>query len=106
MTHIEHDNVLVAVGDDVLAVAAARHRPDPWAVAHDVDLHGDPNLVGNDGSVTIPLRRAASAGAVLPGRSVTLGSVLGRWTARVAAWDVELGVEDPEVVLEDVTPVR
>lgn len=106
MTDIGHDNLLVDIDDQVLAAAVAGHRPDPWALAHGVDLHGDPNFVGNDGRVTIPLRRAASATAVVPGSNVTLGSVLGRWTARVAAWDVELGVEDPDVVLESVAPAR
>lgn len=106
MTNIDHQHLLVDVDDAVLAAASSRHRPDPWAVTNGVDLHGDPNLVGNDGRVTVPLRRAASATAVLPGRTVTLGSVLGRWTATVAAWDVELGPDDPDVVLEDVTPAR
>lgn len=107
MTYTQHLGRLhTAVDERLIASVASAHRPDEWAVSHGVDLHGDPNLVGNDGRVTVPIRRAASARRVAPGQSVVLGSVLGKWSALVVAWDTEFGDDDPEVVLDNVHPIE
>lgn len=106
MTDTQHLGTLHSTVDErLLELVAAAHQPDEWAVSHGVDLHGDPNLVGNDGRVTIPMRRAASARKVAPGQSVVLGSTLGRWRASVVAWGTELGEDDPDVVLDHVEPI-
>ena len=78
--------------------------PDARAVALGVDLRADPNLVDDEGRVSVPLHRATHPSAVRPGRQIRLGSSLGRWRGNVVAWDLALDPADPLVVVDDVEP--
>jgi Mg-chelatase subunit ChlI len=46
------------------------------------------------------LRFARAVADVLPGSSVVIGSAIGRYPAKVIAWDFEVSDDDPIVTLE------
>ncbi len=78
----------------------ARHTPDPQAMSQDVDIISDPNRQDDDGYNWTRLRVARAVAAVVPGASVVVGSAIGRYPAKVVAWDFEVSDDDPIVTLE------
>jgi hypothetical protein len=79
---------------------AARHTPHPEAVAQGVDIISDPHRQDDDGCNWTRLRFARAVADVLPGSSVVIGSAIGRYPAKVIAWDFEVSDDDPIVTLE------
>jgi hypothetical protein len=82
---------------------ASSHEPHPGAVTMGVDIVGDPQRQNDEGFNWTRLRCARSVADVIPGSTVVLGSAIGRYPAKVVAWDFEVSDEDPIVVL-DLTP--
>jgi hypothetical protein len=76
------------IDPDVLERLTARHTPDP-------DQRQD-----DDGYNWTRLRFARAVRAVVPGSSVVIGSAIGRYAAKVVAWDFEVSDDDPIVTLE------
>jgi hypothetical protein len=74
--------------------------PDSEAVAQDVDIITDPHRKDDDGYNWTRLRFARAVADVLPGSTVIVGSVIGRYPAKVVAWDFEVSDDDPVVTLE------
>jgi hypothetical protein len=93
------------VADDVVERLSARHRPDPRAVEMGVDLFGDPHRSDDAGHNWTRLSTARDVREVLPGAAVLLGSRIGRYLARVVAWEFDVSETDPVVVL-DILPLR
>jgi hypothetical protein len=85
---------------------AAAHTPDPQAVEQGVDIISDPQRQDDDGFNWTRLRFARNVADVVPGSAVVIGSAIGRYLAKVIAWDFEVSDEDPIVTLEllPVTP--
>lgn len=83
---------------------AGRHRPDPTAVRMGVDIVGDPHREDDAGHNWTRLRFARDVADVVPGSAVIMGSPLGRYLAKVVAWDFEVSEDDPIVVL-DLVPL-
>lgn len=84
----------------VLERLTARHTPDPEAVAQDVDIISDPQRQDDDGYNWTRLRFARAVADVVPGSAVVIGSAIGRYPAKVIAWDFEVSDDDPIIVLE------
>jgi len=84
----------------VLERLTARHTPDPDAVAQGVDIITDPHRQDDDGCNWTRLRFARAVADVVPGSSVVVGSAIGRYPAKVIAWDFEVSDDDPVVTLE------
>lgn len=78
----------------------AVHVPDELATELGVDIVGDPHREDDDGFVWTRLRRARNARDVAPGSAVVMGSDIGRYLAKVVAWDFEVSDDDPIVTLE------
>jgi len=85
---------------------AVTHTPDPDAVKMGVDIIGDPHREDDDGFNWTRLRFARNVADVAPGSTIVMGSSIGRYLAKVIAWDFEVSDEDPIVTLEllPVTP--
>ena len=85
---------------------AASHTPDPDAVSMGVDIVGDPHREDDEGFNWTRLRFARNVADVVPGSAVVMGSSIGRYLAKVVAWDFEVSDDDPIVTLEllPVTP--
>lgn len=79
---------------------AARHTPYLEAVAQRVDIISDPQRQDDDGYNWARLRFARTVAGVLPGSSVVIRSAMGRYPAKVIAWDFEVSDDDPVVTLE------
>ena len=88
------------VADDELRRLAEAHVADPLACQLGVDIVADPHAEDDDGHVWTRLSRAKRVEDVTPGSAVVAGSRLGRYLARVVAWDVEVGADDPIVTLD------
>ena len=69
-----------------------------------VDIISDPHAEDDDGYNWTVLSRARNVKDVTPGSTVVMGSVIGKYLAKVVAWDFEVSDEDPIVVL-DLLPV-
>lgn len=80
------------------------HVPYPMAVEMGVDIISDPHAEDDDGYNWTVLSRARNVKDVTPGSTVLMGSVIGKYLAKVVAWDFEVSDEDPIVVL-DLLPV-
>ncbi len=80
------------------------HVPYPKAVEMGVDIISDPHAEDDDGYNWTVLSRARNVNDVTPGSTVVMGSVIGKYLAKVVAWDFEVSDEDPIVVL-DLLPV-
>ncbi len=78
--------------------------PYPKAVETGVDIISDPHAEDDDGYNWTVLRYARNVTDVTPGSTVVMGSVIGKYLAKVVAWDFEVSDEDPIVVL-DLLPV-
>ena len=65
-----------------------------------VDIVGDPHREDNDGYNWTLLSQARNVSDVTPGSTVVMGSVIGRYLAKVVAWDFEVSDTDPIVVLD------
>ena len=76
------------------------------AVEKRVDIISDPQRQDNEGFNWTRLRLARTVTDVVPGSTVVIGSAIGRYLAKVIAWDFEVSAEDPIVTLEllPVTP--
>ncbi len=83
---------------------ARAHVPNQKALAMGVDIVGDPHREDNDGYNWTLLSQARNVSDVTPGSTVVMGSVIGRYLAKVVAWDFEVSDTDPIVVL-DLLPV-
>jgi len=83
---------------------AASHVADPGAVEMGVDILGDPHREDDQGRNWTRLRFARSVADVVPGSAIIMGSAVGRYLAKVAAWDFEVSDDDPIVVL-DLVPL-
>jgi len=85
---------------------AAAHVPDPDALRMGVDIVGDPHREDNEGFNWTRLRCTRNIADVIPGSTVVMGSSIGRYLAKVIAWDFEVSDDDPIVTLEllPVTP--
>lgn len=92
--------VVEEIDQATVEVLAASHVPDDLAVELGVDIVGDPQREDDDGYVWTRLRRARDVRHVVPGSAVIIGSDLGRYLAKVVAWDFEVSNEDPIVTLE------
>jgi hypothetical protein len=88
------------VADDELRRLAQLHAADALACELGVDIVADPHSEDDDGYVWTRLSRAKRVEDVTPGAAVVTGSRLGRYLARVVAWDLEVGADDPIVKLE------
>ena len=84
----------------VLERIAAGHTPDPVAVRMGVDIVGDPQREDDEGFNWTRSRCARNVADVVPGSTVVLGSSIGRYLAKVIAWDFEVSDDDPIVTLE------
>lgn len=84
---------------------AARHMPNHPALEMGVDLVGDPHREDDDGLSWARLSDARCVEDVVPGSAVVMGSSIGRYLAKVVAWDFEVSDDDPVVTLE-LLPVR
>jgi len=95
-----------SVGRAVVERLAAVHTPHPQAVGKGVDIISDPQRQDNEGFNWTRLRMARTVTDVVPGSAVVIGSAIGRYLAKVIAWDFEVSDEDPIVTLEllPVTP--
>ncbi|MGH9182317.1 MAG: hypothetical protein ACRDZ9_00570 [Acidimicrobiales bacterium] len=104
----EHRNPwsVETVDPGVVERLAANHTPHPQALEQGVDLISDPQRQDDDGFNWTRLRFARNVADVVPGSAVVLGSAIGRYLAKVIAWDLEVSEEDPVVTLEllPVTP--
>jgi hypothetical protein len=94
------------VDADLVARLAAAHTADPQAIAQGVDIMSDPQRQDDHGFNWTRLRFARNVTDVVPGSAVVIGSAIGRYLAKVIAWDFEVSDEDPIVTLEllPVTP--
>jgi hypothetical protein len=75
---------------------AAAHTPDPQAVEQGVDIISDPQRQDDDGFNWTRLRFARNVADVVPGSAVVIGSAIGRYLAKVIAWDFEVSDEGPD----------
>ncbi len=89
----------------VVGRLAARHAPYANAVALGVDIVSDPHREDDDGYNWRLLSAARNVADVVPGSAVVTGSSIGRYLAKVIAWDFEVNSDDPIVTLE-LLPVR
>ena len=92
------------VDSAVVERLAGVHVPNQKALAMGVDIVGDPHREDNDGYNWSLLSQARNVSDVTPGSTVVMGSVIGRYLAKVVAWDFEVSDADPIVVL-DLLPV-
>ena len=92
------------VDSAVVERLAGAHVPNQKALAMGVDIVGDPHREDNDGYNWTLLSQARNVSDVTPRSTVVMGSVIGRYLAKVVAWDFEVSDTDPIVVL-DLLPV-
>jgi hypothetical protein len=90
---------------DVVDRLAALHSPHDRAKTMGVDIVGDPHREDNEGYNWTRLSHARNVREVTPGSAVVLGTGIGRYLAKVVAWDFEVSDDDPIVVL-DLVPLR
>jgi len=95
---------VVEVAPALVERLAEQHQPDPLAVRMGVDIVGDPHREDDAGRNWTRLRFARSVADVVPGSAVIMGSPVGRYLAKVVAWDFEVSEDDPIVVL-DLVPL-
>ncbi len=88
------------VAEEEVRRLAEVHVADPLACELGVDIVADPHAEDDDGYVWTRLSRAKRVEDVTPGSAVVTGSRIGRYLARVVAWDVEVGADDPIVKLD------
>ena len=93
------------VDQALVARLTERHVPNRRAVEMRVDLFGDPHREDDDGLSWARLSDARSVEDVVPGSAIVMGSSIGRYLAKVVAWDFEVSDDDPVVTLE-LLPVR
>jgi hypothetical protein len=70
-----------------------------------VDILGDPHREDDAGHNWAVLSDARRVEDLVPGSAVVMGSSIGRYLAKVIAWDFEVSDEDPIVTLE-LLPIR
>jgi hypothetical protein len=93
------------IDDDVVVRLALRHVANSKAVELAVDIVGSPQREDDEGLNWARLSDARSVRDVVPGSAVILGSSIGRYLAKVVAWDFEVDDDDPIVSL-DLLPIR
>lgn len=94
-----------SINEDAMAKLASCHVANSKAVELGVDIVGNPQREDDDGLNWARLSDARSVTDVVPGSAVILGSSIGRYLAKVVAWDFEVDDNDPIVVLE-LLPIR
>ncbi len=94
-----------SVDDEVVSRLASLHVANAKAVELAVDIVGNPQREDDDGFNWARLSDARSVTDVVPGSAVILGSSIGRYLAKVVAWDFEVDDDDPIVTLE-LLPIR
>jgi hypothetical protein len=106
MTQRTENPWLVEVVDpELVGRLAARHTPNPKAVELGVDVVGDPHREDDAGHNWAVLSDARNVEDLVPGSAVVMGSSIGRYLAKVIAWDFEVSDEDPIVSLQ-LLPIR
>lgn len=93
------------VDQELVERLEARHTPSARALEMGVDIVGDPHREDDGGHNWAVLSDARSVRELVPGSAVVMGSSIGRYLAKVVAWDFEVSDEDPIVTLE-LLPVR
>lgn len=88
----------------VVEKVEADHVAHPRALELGVDIVGDPHREDDDGFNWTRLHFARKAGDVVPGSTIIMGSSIGKYLARVVAWDFEVSDTDP-IVLMELLPV-
>lgn len=79
---------------------ARDHVPNAEAVALNVDAIGDPHGETDEGHNWTLLSCARNVADVVPGAAIVLGTPVGRYLAKVLAWDVEVSSSDPMLILD------
>jgi len=92
--------IALHVDDGTVRRIAERFVADPLAAELGVDIVADPHREDDDGYIWTRLSRARIVSEVVPGLEVVIGSDIGRWLAKVIAWDFEVNDDDPIVTLE------
>jgi hypothetical protein len=93
------------VDPDLVAQLAACHAVNTRAMEMSVDIVGDPHREDDEGLNWARLSDARRVEDVVPGSAVVVGTSIGRYLAKVVAWDFEVSDSDPIVTLE-LLPVR
>lgn len=93
------------VDPDLVERLAAAHAVNPRAMEMNVDIVGDAHREDDDGLNWARLSDARSVEDVVPGSAVVVGTSIGRYLAKVVAWDFEVSDDDPIVTLA-LLPVR
>ena len=88
------------VDQEVVSRLAARHVANPRAIELGVGIVGNPQRQDDEGFNWARLSDARSVADVVPGSAVLIGSPIGRYLAKVIAWDFEVSDDDPIVSLE------
>ncbi len=94
------------IDDDVVVRLALRHVANSKAVELAVDMVGSPQREDDEGLNWARLSDARSVGDVVPGSAVTLGSSIGRYLAKVVAWDFEVDDDDDPIISFELLPIR
>jgi hypothetical protein len=69
---------------------ASTHQAHPKAVAMGADIISDPQRQDNEGFNWTRLRLARTVTDAVPGSTLVIGSAIGRYLAKVIAWDFEV----------------
>lgn len=101
----ENPWLVKVVDQEVVGRLASRHTPNPKAAELGVDLIGDPHREDDAGHNWALLSDARRVEDVVPGSAIIMGSSIGRYLAKVLAWDFEVNEDDPILTLE-LLPVR
>lgn len=101
----ENPWLVEVVAWEIVGRLASRHTPNPKAVELGVDLIGDPHREDDAGHNWAVLSDARRVEDVVPGSAIVMGSSVGRYLAKVLAWDFEVSEDDPILTLE-LLPVR
>jgi len=92
--------VVEKVDRAILDRLAAKHAPAARAVELGVDILSDPHREDDEGFNWTLLSQARDIADVVPGSAVVVGTSIGRYLAKVIAWDFEVDDDDPVVTLE------
>jgi hypothetical protein len=93
------------VDQELVDRLAAIHVTNPRSREMGVDIVGDPHREDDEGLSWARLSDARRVEDVVPGSAVLMGSSIGRYLAKVIAWDFEVSDDDPIVTME-LLPVR
>jgi hypothetical protein len=101
----ENPWLVEVIDEEIVGRLASRHTPSAKAVELGVDLIGDPHREDDAGHNWAVLSDARWVEDVVPGSAIIMGSSIGRYLAKVLAWDFEVSQDDPILTLE-LLPIR